>query len=51
MEHWGYKLADEIVWVKKTVKGKIAKGHGFYLQHAKECCLVGVRVKIYITNN
>ena len=35
LEKWGYKLADEICWVKKTVKGKIAKGHGFYLQHAK----------------
>ena len=29
--------------VKKTVNGKIAKGHGFYLQHAKESCLVGVK--------
>lgn len=41
---WGYKLVDEICWVKKTVNGKIAKGHGFYLQHAKETCLVGVKV-------
>lgn len=32
---WGYKLVDSITWVKKTVNGKIAKGHGFYLQHAK----------------
>ena len=31
MENWGYKLVDEICWVKKTVNGKIAKGHGFYL--------------------
>lgn len=31
MENWGYKIVDEIVWVKKTVNGKIAKGHGFYL--------------------
>ena len=31
IEHWGYKLVDEITWVKKTVNGKIAKGHGFYL--------------------
>lgn len=43
MEKWGYKLVDEICWVKKTVNGKIAKGHGFYLQHAKESCLVGVK--------
>ena len=34
---------DEIIWVKKTVNGKIAKGHGFYLQHGKESCLIGVK--------
>jgi len=43
MEKWGYKIVDEITWVKKTVNGKIAKGHGFYLQHAKESCLIGVK--------
>ena len=43
MENWGYKLVDEITWVKKTVNQKIAKSHGFYLQHAKESCLVGVK--------
>jgi mRNA (2'-O-methyladenosine-N6-)-methyltransferase len=40
---WGYTLVDEIAWVKQTVNGKIAKGHGFYLQHAKETCLIGVK--------
>ena len=44
MENWGYKLVDELTWVKKTVNSKIAKGHGFYLQHAKESCLIGVKV-------
>jgi mRNA (2'-O-methyladenosine-N6-)-methyltransferase len=44
MEKWGYTVVDEIAWIKKTVTGKIAKGHGFYLQHAKETCLVGVKV-------
>ena len=43
MEQWGYKLVDSITWVKKTVNGKIAKGHGYYLQHAKQTCLVGVK--------
>ncbi|EGR32187.1 mt-a70 family protein, putative [Ichthyophthirius multifiliis] len=43
IENWGYTLVDEITWVKKTVNGKIAKGHGFYLQHAKESCLIGVK--------
>lgn len=46
MEHNGYKLVDEIAWVKQTVNGKIAKGHGYYLQHAKETCLIGVKGKV-----
>ncbi|CAK55634.1 unnamed protein product (macronuclear) [Paramecium tetraurelia] len=36
IEQWGYNVIDEIKWCKKTVNWKIAKGHGFYLQHAKE---------------
>lgn len=51
MENWGYKLVDEIVWIKKTINGKIAKGHGFYLQHAKETCLVGVKNEAKIQFN
>ena len=43
MHKWGYKLVDSITWVKKTVNAKIAKGHGFYLQHAKETCLIGIK--------
>ena len=45
MEQWGYQVVDSITWVKKTVNVKIAKGHGYYLQHAKETCLVGVKGK------
>jgi mRNA (2'-O-methyladenosine-N6-)-methyltransferase len=41
MEKWGYQLVDDIAWVKSTVNRRLAKGHGFYLQHAKETCLVG----------
>ena len=40
---YDYKLVDELVWVKQTVNGKIAKGHGYYLQHAKETCLIGYK--------
>eukprot|EP00347_Sterkiella_histriomuscorum_P000277 403376498 len=39
----GYRVVDEIQWVKQTCNGKIAKGHGYYLQHAKEVCLVGCK--------
>eukprot|EP00002_Diphylleia_rotans_P032540 TRINITY_DN6846_c0_g1_i1.p1 TRINITY_DN6846_c0_g1~~TRINITY_DN6846_c0_g1_i1.p1 ORF type:complete len:433 (+),score=98.78 TRINITY_DN6846_c0_g1_i1:44-1342(+) len=44
MRKWGYHMVDDIVWVKRTVNRKLAKGHGFYLQHAKENCLVGKKV-------
>jgi len=40
---WGYKVIDSVTWVKMTVNSKIAKGHGFYLQHAKETCIVGIK--------
>lgn len=38
-----FRLVDDITWVKQTVNRKLAKGHGFYLQHAKETCLVGMK--------
>eukprot|EP01102_Stenamoeba_stenopodia_P022699 TRINITY_DN9553_c0_g1_i1.p1 TRINITY_DN9553_c0_g1~~TRINITY_DN9553_c0_g1_i1.p1 ORF type:complete len:377 (+),score=66.49 TRINITY_DN9553_c0_g1_i1:25-1131(+) len=43
MKEWGYTFVDDITWVKSTVNRRLAKGHGFYLQHAKETCLVGVK--------
>jgi mRNA m6A methyltransferase catalytic subunit len=43
MEKWGYKYIDDITWVKQTVNRRMAKGHGYYLQHAKETCLVGLK--------
>jgi mRNA m6A methyltransferase catalytic subunit len=41
MKKWGYEYVDDITWVKQTVNRRMAKGHGYYLQHAKETCLVG----------
>ncbi|KAJ1915372.1 hypothetical protein H4219_004357 [Mycoemilia scoparia] len=43
IKKWGYKYVDEITWVKQTVNRRMAKGHGYYLQHAKETCLVGLK--------
>eukprot|EP01104_Vermistella_antarctica_P010946 TRINITY_DN297_c0_g1_i1.p1 TRINITY_DN297_c0_g1~~TRINITY_DN297_c0_g1_i1.p1 ORF type:complete len:364 (-),score=102.61 TRINITY_DN297_c0_g1_i1:112-1203(-) len=40
---WGYTMVDDITWVKSTVNRRLAKGHGYYLQHAKETCLVGMK--------
>ncbi|GFR47058.1 hypothetical protein Agub_g8743, partial [Astrephomene gubernaculifera] len=42
-DKWGYRLVDEVVWVKMTVNRRLAKSHGYYLQHAKEVCLVARR--------
>ena len=42
--YWGYELVDEIVWIKQTVNRRMAKSC-FYLQHAKETCLVGRKGK------
>eukprot|EP01083_Nonionella_stella_P056525 148793_1 len=40
-DKWGYTYVDDITWVKSTVNRRLAKGHGFYLQHAKETCIIG----------
>ncbi|TPX57384.1 hypothetical protein PhCBS80983_g03863 [Powellomyces hirtus] len=45
MQKWGYEYVDDITWVKQTVNRRMAKGHGYYLQHAKETCLVGRKGK------
>eukprot|EP00485_Elphidium_margaritaceum_P009875 CAMPEP_0202685918 /NCGR_PEP_ID=MMETSP1385-20130828/1734_1 /ASSEMBLY_ACC=CAM_ASM_000861 /TAXON_ID=933848 /ORGANISM="Elphidium margaritaceum" /LENGTH=370 /DNA_ID=CAMNT_0049340391 /DNA_START=58 /DNA_END=1170 /DNA_ORIENTATION=- len=42
-KRWGYHIISDIAWVKQTVNRRIANGHGFYLQHAKETCLVGLK--------
>merc|ERR1712129_338921 len=39
----GYTMIGDISWVKQTVNRRIANGHGYYLQHAKETCLVGLK--------
>lgn len=43
MREWGYTYIDDICWIKASVNSKIAKGHGYYLQHSKETCLIGVK--------
>ena len=48
LDKWGYQYVDEVVWVKKTCNNKIAKSHGYWLQHAKETCLVGRKGEIQL---
>lgn len=40
---WGYTMIGDVSWVKQTVNRRIANGHGFYLQHAKETCIIGLK--------
>jgi hypothetical protein len=37
------RIVDDVTWVKRTVNHRLAKSHGYYLQHAKESCLIGVK--------
>ena len=53
ISYWGYtwarrrevrrRFVDEIAWVKCNRNRRMAKSHGFYLQHSKEPCLVAKR--------
>lgn len=45
LKRWGYKVIDDVAWIKKTVNRRLAKCHGYYLQHAKETCIVGWKGK------
>ena len=44
-----FRYLMDIAWVKRTVNRKLAKCHGYYLQHAKETCLVGIKVSNHNT--
>lgn len=46
LEGWGYTFVDEIAWVKCNRSRRLAKSHGFYLQHSKETCLVAKKVGV-----
>lgn len=35
-----HSFVDEIAWVKCNRSKRMAKSHGFYLQHSKETCFV-----------
>ncbi|KAI9330750.1 MT-A70-domain-containing protein [Obelidium mucronatum] len=51
LEKWGYKYCDDITWVKRTIHRRMAKGHGYYLQHAKETCIVGFKGNVNVPHD
>ena len=45
LEIWGYKMAEEIIWVKINQMQKIIRTGrtGHWLNHSKEHCLIGIK--------
>ncbi|KEJ83175.1 MT-A70 family protein [Oxytricha trifallax] len=41
----GYRIVDQVVWVKKGIKAELKNRQGYYLRHSKEICLVGLKGK------
>merc|ERR1712224_195233 len=39
----GFKVVETISWLKMSSNRLLARGHGFYLQHAKEDCIVATK--------
>lgn len=48
LKKWNYEYINEIAWIKSTSNQKLYKGNGYYLQHCKETCFVGVKVSANI---
>ena len=40
---FGYKIVEQIVWVKLTKTGKVVRTQGYYTQHSYEKCLMAVK--------
>lgn len=50
MAAWGFELKSEIVWCKRTVRGKEHFGMGRYVRASHEVCLLGVRGKVAVAD-
>eukprot|EP00759_Apiculatamorpha_spiralis_P033268 PhF_6_TR34611/c0_g1_i1/m.50393/K05925/METTL3_14; mRNA (2'-O-methyladenosine-N6-)-methyltransferase len=47
LERWGYSFVTFLDWIKtRSTSNLLAAGHGYFLQHAKEACLVAVKGKV-----
>ncbi|EAX86932.1 MT-A70 family protein [Trichomonas vaginalis G3] len=45
LQGWGYKVIDFINWIKTSKYGRYRPSNGYFLQHDKETCLVGIKGK------
>ena len=45
MSAWGYEVINHINWIKVSKKGKYHPSNGYYIMHAKETLLIGIKGK------
>lgn len=43
LQGWGYQVIDFVNWIKTSKYGRYRPSNGYFLQHDKETCLVGVK--------
>ena len=43
LKKWGYKVVDFVNWIKTSKYGRYKPSNGYFFQHTKETCLVGVK--------
>jgi len=43
LENFGFSILENMTWVKMSSKRLLARGHGYYLQHAKEECIIATK--------
>ena len=43
LQEWGYKVVDFVNWIKTSKYGRYKPSKGYFLQHDKETCLVGIK--------
>ena len=51
LDKWGFRRVEDIVWLKtnktnKTIQSAAAADSNHVLQHTKEHCLVGIKVRL-----
>lgn len=45
MTMWGYEIVNHLNWIKISKKGKYHPSNGYYIMHAKETLLIGLKGK------
>ena len=43
LQRWGYKVISYLNWIKTSHYGRYKPSNGYYLQHGKETCLIGLK--------